>query len=91
MPHNRTKTALKQRLVLLNLKQLGKPLTIQFGVAHRARDRPVSQVALNNSDIGAFVNQGITATVPEHMRVNLQMLQASSSSCLSEHEPDGNA
>ena len=47
--------------------------------------------SLDYPDVGSFVNQGVTATVPKHMRVNLQMLQTGRTRCFGEHEPDGDA
>ena len=47
----------------------------------------MSQVTLDDSDVGSFVDQSVTATVPQHMRVNLQMLQAGLSGDLPNHQP----
>ena len=76
---------------LWRLKQLRKPLTIQLGVPDRARDRAMPEVALDDPDVSSFIHQGITATVPEHMWMDLQMIEAGDSSCLGQHEPDSNA
>jgi len=76
---------------LWHLKQLSKPPTVQLGVPDRARDRAMPEVALDDPDVSSFIHQGITATVPEHMRVNLQMLQTGRTRCFREHEPDGDA
>jgi hypothetical protein len=39
----------------------------------------VAQITLDDPDIGSFIDQSITATVPENVRMNIKMLQTSSS------------
>jgi len=46
------------------------------------------QVPLDDPDVGSFVDQSVTATVPEHVRVNLKMLQTGLPSDLVDHQPD---
>jgi hypothetical protein len=34
------------------------------------------EISLDDPNIGAFINQGVAATVPKHVRVNPKMLKA---------------
>ena len=73
--------------LLRDSKQFREPFAVQFGVTNRGRDRPVPQVPLDDPDVGSFVDQSVTATVPQHVRVNLKMLEISLSCNLPNQEP----
>ena len=45
------------------------------------------EIPLNDPNIGSFVDQRVPATVPQHMRMNIQMLQAGRPSDLVDHQP----
>jgi hypothetical protein len=47
---------------------------IQLGVPYGRGNRPMPQKILDHSYIDPFVDQNVTATVPQHMRVQLQVL-----------------
>jgi len=46
------------------------------------------EISLDDPNIGAFINQGVAATVPKHVRVNLKMLKAGRLSDLIDQKPD---
>ena len=48
----------------------------------------MSEIPLNDPDIGSFIDQSVTATVPQHVWVNLKMLKASCLSNLIDQKPD---
>jgi hypothetical protein len=62
------------------LKQFREPLAVQFGVTNCGRDRSMSEVPLDDPDVGSLVDQSVSATVPQHVRVNREILETG---CLS--------
>src|SRR5262249_53896955 len=46
------------------------------------------EIPLNNPDIGSFIDQSITATMPQHVWMNLKMLKAGRLSHLIDQKPD---
>jgi hypothetical protein len=49
------------------LEQFRKPLTVQIRVPNGRSDRPMPEIPLNDPNIGSFVDESITATVPQHV------------------------
>jgi hypothetical protein len=47
------------------------------------------EVALNNPDVRSLVHEIVAATMPEHVRVDIQMRQTCSPGNLSDHDPHG--
>ncbi len=47
------------------------------------------QVTLDDSNIGSLVDQSATASLPQHVRMNLQMFQDSSRGEATNHHPHG--
>ena len=72
----------------LELKELGKPLAVQLGVAGRGCDRSMTQIRLDDPNVLALVDQIITGRMPQHVRVDLEMLKACSLGEFSHHRPD---
>ena len=65
-------------LPLSSSKQSGESARCKFSVAHRMRDVLVPKIILDQSGVCAPVSERITASVPQHMRVDFQLPEASS-------------
>ena len=48
----------------------------------------MSEVPLDDPDVRSFVDQSVTAAMPEHVRVNLEILETGRLSNLGDHQPD---
>ena len=48
----------------------------------------MSKIPLNNPDIGSFIDQSVTATMPQHVWMDLKMLKASRLSRLIDQKPN---
>src|SRR5262245_19322714 len=62
------------------LKQFREPFSVQRGISNRRRDGAMPEIPLDDPNIGSFVNQSVTATMPQHVWMNLKMVKAG---CLS--------
>jgi len=72
----------------VRLKQFREPLLIQRGISNRRRDGAMPEIPLNNPDIGSFIDQSVTATMPQHVWMDLKMLKASRLSRLIDQKPN---